>query len=463
MGQIQEIKPKEIFDFLNTLVLVPTILVKQDEILFSNHAFLELMGISDAIGSELEKDILQKMEEAGIFQKNHNDSNQQTDGKGKELRFIKNDGSIIFVQHHEKEVQYKGELCILVELQDITEKKIMERGWKHLSYVHEKMLRISQSILQADSIEQACDEILEKALECVEHAQLGSIFRIEKDMFRILAYRGYAKEIEKFVLPLNKAIIYSLSKGRMDETYYIRDVSNMEEFYPVHTEMGERTISSTVTSPIYVNGELFGIINIDSLETNAFTPDDLLTMQFVRNSVEIAISNRFLYEKNCYLAKYDALTSMYNRAQFNEAFGTIVNSNQETSFLFAIIDMNGLKHINDEYGHLFGDAAIRTMANAIKNITQKPDIAARIGGDEFYGMYFDTSEEALKERFERTIQFLKDNPCDDGNNRTELSFSYGIARYPQEGKNFTELTMAADERMYEYKKKYKEEHPYKGR
>ncbi|NCB74529.1 MAG: diguanylate cyclase [Clostridia bacterium] len=106
-----------------------------------------------------------------------------------------------------------------------------------------------------------------------------------------------------------------------------------------------------------------------------------------------------------YLSFHDQLTGLYNRRFFEEELRRIdIKKNFPLSFVYA--DVNGLKIINDAFGHAFGDEIIQNVAEVLKNECRSNDIIARIGGDEFVILLPQTtaaSVEKLVKRIEETI------------------------------------------------------------
>ena len=75
---------------------------------------------------------------------------------------------------------------------------------------------------------------------------------------------------------------------------------------------------------------------------------------------------------------------------------------------------------------------------------------ARYGGDEFVGVFFNTSEQNLVKKFEELNNYLKNNPINfDGYNIT-CSFSYGISKFPDDARSYVKLLKIADKKMYTY-------------
>ncbi|GMO50069.1 MAG: hypothetical protein Pg6C_13340 [Treponemataceae bacterium] len=149
----------------------------------------------------------------------------------------------------------------------------------------------------------------------------------------------------------------------------------------------------------------------------------------------------------------DTLTSIGNRAAFNDFIANLSRQTIKHSYSIAMIDMNDFKSINDTYGHSTGDNALVEMAQIIKNCIRSTDFAARYGGDEFviaikahHNMtrVMERIEESIVRRNEKTLLPYK------------LSISYGYdyftTRSPQ---NIDDFLKHIDQLMYEYKARFK--------
>jgi diguanylate cyclase (GGDEF)-like protein len=225
-------------------------------------------------------------------------------------------------------------------------------------------------------------------------------------------------------------------------------------------ENSTRMIKSAITAPITINGNFFGVVNVDATEIGAFTDDDLKVMQFIRDNVEIAITNHLLQEEKHILSQYDSLTGLYNRTIFEEIFEQVLEKSKryDETFQLVLIDLNGLKVLNDRLGHTAGDQLIKQFGNTLKKITRKSDVLGRYGGDEFVAVFHYARREDLHGKLRDLLQFLEDHPfCIEGTSCT-CSFSYGIATFGDDGLSLKELVQVADRRMYEFKEAYKSSH-----
>ena len=155
---------------------------------------------------------------------------------------------------------------------------------------------------------------------------------------------------------------------------------------------------------------------------------------------------------------HDPMTSLYNRRGMEITYNQRKDSLEpEDTVLIWIIDMDGLKYINDHFGHEHGDVGIITVSEAIRTISEKDDISARIGGDEFIiissGKY--TEQEGQK-RIKEFEQILADRNAAQKSKMYDITASIGFVCFPASEKDALEEKMKeADQRMYEYKNLHK--------
>lgn len=99
----------------------------------------------------------------------------------------------------------------------------------------------------------------------------------------------------------------------------------------------------------------------------------------------IAAENAFLHQKVREMAMIDPLTDIYNRYYFNDVLQREAKRIRRFGYSICVLmmDVDGLKSINDRYGHMTGDAVLRHIAEILKSCTREADMLARYGGDEF--------------------------------------------------------------------------------
>ncbi|HNS48071.1 MAG TPA: sensor domain-containing diguanylate cyclase [bacterium] len=175
----------------------------------------------------------------------------------------------------------------------------------------------------------------------------------------------------------------------------------------------------------------------------------------VRVTVLRDITSRRRFEEELRtISMRDELTGLYNRRGFftlaEQQMKISKRSKKDLVLLFA--DLNGLKHINDTFGHQEGDQAIIDAANILKTLFRESDIVARIGGDEFVVLAIgapDFSSKLLTERLKRGLdKFNAENV-----RKYQLAISTGLAIFsPEQPVSIDELLIQADRLMYQQKR-----------
>jgi diguanylate cyclase (GGDEF)-like protein len=147
--------------------------------------------------------------------------------------------------------------------------------------------------------------------------------------------------------------------------------------------------------------------------------------------------------------RIDSLTSIGNRAAFNDFIHSLTHQASKQAYSIAMIDMNDFKSINDTYGHGAGDNALIEMAKIIKASIRSSDFAARYGGDEFViAIKAHHDMKRLMERIECAVA------ARNGTTKApyKLCISYGFDRYTtHSNQNLAEFLEHIDRLMYEHK------------
>jgi len=163
---------------------------------------------------------------------------------------------------------------------------------------------------------------------------------------------------------------------------------------------------------------------------------------------ELARSNAVLEN----LSLMDELTGLYNRKGFFALaeHRRKLASRSEEPFCIAFVDLDGLKRINDTFGHHEGDRALLDAANVLRNSFRESDVLARLGGDEFAVFIADAVEDkiaGIRTRIQQNLTIC--NAATD--RRYPLSFSTGIASSGPNYSDIETLLARADTLMYEQK------------
>jgi diguanylate cyclase (GGDEF)-like protein/PAS domain S-box-containing protein len=151
-------------------------------------------------------------------------------------------------------------------------------------------------------------------------------------------------------------------------------------------------------------------------------------------------------------ASRDGLTGLANYRDFLESLEREIRRAARThqSFAILLLDLNGLKSINDRFGHIRGNLALKRLARVLKESCRNTDLAGRFGGDEFAVLMIDADDQQAWHLAERISNCLSQQP-----ETPALSVSIGLAIYPQDGSSAHEMLECADKRMYKNKKSFR--------
>lgn len=176
----------------------------------------------------------------------------------------------------------------------------------------------------------------------------------------------------------------------------------------------------------------------------------MMVMSYVIVLGGTLLDNAQLFDQVSHLAASDPLTGLANHRRLIEVLETEIQRSRRTGRSFAVLlfDLDGLKKINDRYGHLTGSRAIKRLGAALGSGSRAIDTPARYGGDEFALILPESGESEATQAAFRICEQLKA----DGQ-QPAISVSVGLAVYPQDGTSIDKLLGAADSALYRMKGK----------
>ena len=157
---------------------------------------------------------------------------------------------------------------------------------------------------------------------------------------------------------------------------------------------------------------------------------------------------------------HDILTGLYNRQAFNRVCTELFAAPERMGVAaLMMMDLDNLKHINDTYGHDWGDQYIRRTGQCLRENTPVETVCARLSGDEFLVLFYGYhSRDAVREKIGQLSRAMQQSVAQlPSGNALHISLSGGIAWYPDDGQDWETLKKYADFAMYQVK------HASKGR
>ncbi len=172
----------------------------------------------------------------------------------------------------------------------------------------------------------------------------------------------------------------------------------------------------------------------------------------------------FQMERILFESEHDSLTKLFNRRAGEQLLNILLRkaSESKSQLVLLLIDLDGFKQVNDNYGHEAGDQVLVEMANRMQATMRKEDVLIRFGGDEFIIAFVPKAESADEINFVVTklLEQFNTEIILHQNVTTIVSGSIGIAMFPEDGKDIETLIANADTAMYQSKKEGKNRATY---
>ena len=452
----EEVLLKSQQEFVSLFNSSPEALIYLDEkgnIIDINPRFAELFGynLNEVKGRNLDNGMIhppEKMEEGKWM--------TEKSLKGKfyyETIRKKKDGTLFPVSISVSRVMLDGKLQGAIGMyRDITERK-------HDEQLHQVLYNISKAANSAISLGQLYPLI---------HQELGSI--IDTSNFYIalvdekedkLYFPYHIDELEEDFEPQNleeKSLTCYIIKNKRSMLLNYDKIKKLKE-------NGELLNAGVITKdtfwfgvPLRVEDKVIGAMAIQSyINPNPYSEKDTTLLEFVSSQVATAIERKRVEEELERLTRYDTLTGTCNRRYGLELLQRQLKlaKRNKSPLLFAYIDLDNLKDINDEFGHKEGDKVMVQLVKLFKSILRDVDIIIRMGGDEFLAIFLDSSLKeipVIRKRLNQELNLLNQI----AKNPYPIEFSMGFSGYdPLHPQSVKELIRIADQKMYEDKKNKK--------
>ncbi len=293
-------------------------------------------------------------------------------------------------------------------------------------------------LFSADSIPSLAQHALNlvKTLLPYEHAQL---LLKRGDQLEVVAQVGMPPDL-RAALP---ALIASPSEP-VPQRGQIFDESHAQaaQFAP---------LTSLAVAPLRGGIRVQGVIALGRTEPPPFNELDLELLQTLAFQLTSILERAQLLSDLERLATTDGLTGLYNYRHFQERYREEVNLCRRYQHPLAVmlIDLDGFKQVNDEYGHLEGDYLLVQLSETLQQVLRSTEFIARYGGDEFVVLMPSTNLQGGVAAARRVAHAVQNTTFLDtaGNPRLKISVSIGVAAYPNSTDDPAQLLEKADEAL----------------
>jgi diguanylate cyclase (GGDEF)-like protein len=189
----------------------------------------------------------------------------------------------------------------------------------------------------------------------------------------------------------------------------------------------------------------------------AFTNQDLFAVDALTGSSAVPVANALRYQRTMHEATTDGLTGLVNAREFRRRLDIAFARPDRRDFPLSLllIDFDHFKSVNDLKGHQHGDLVLQMGARIVRGAVRGQDVVARYGGDELAVIVPDASGAAAQRLAYRIVDAVHGAAISTTAGH-QLTFSIGVATYPEDGLDATELINAADQALYLAKREGKD-------
>jgi GGDEF domain-containing protein len=242
----------------------------------------------------------------------------------------------------------------------------------------------------------------------------------------------------------------------------VEDLSRDPDLRPSALASGKAGLS-ILALPLVVKSRLMGAVYLDNTEQlAAFGARERELAEILAEHASIAIENAMLHRKST----QDRVTDVYNHSAFEQFLDDEVDRARKGGYSCGLlmIDVDDFKQINDVHGHEVGNDVLRNVAYTLSTTVRgadivarakdgpSPPVVARYGGDEFEIILPGATREGAMSTAKRLATLFRGQKFESGGKRLKLSVSVGVAVFPIDAPDTSELILRADEALYQAKR-----------
>jgi diguanylate cyclase (GGDEF)-like protein len=312
--------------------------------------------------------------------------------------------------------------------------KSNEKQLKALSAINRIHGHIGEN-LGLEEISRIVVEELCNAVSCTACA----IVLIEGEKIRILSLKGFSKMLAEGELLADLPVIKYVANKK--EAICTGDIAN---HHVIGSVSGACFAKSLICTPILINNQTRGIIELDSPDQNAFDEQDYGLVELMAKEMSIAMQHSFMQAQVKLLTVKDDVTGCLNRKQFDEDLETEIarakRYHRPLAFLMIVVDW--FKRYTDFHGLKKGDELLKQLADLFRANVRGVDTVYRYGGEEFIILLPETTEKNahhVAKRIKRIMEQIYFEGERQSQPNKKITLSMEVAGYPWDGEGKEEL------------------------
>ncbi|HTP02002.1 MAG TPA: sensor domain-containing diguanylate cyclase [Anaerolineales bacterium] len=310
--------------------------------------------------------------------------------------------------------------------------------------------KLSLNLTSSLDLQTVLDAVVTEAMRLVKNARSAHIFLYENAKLEFGAsLNDDGLRNTPLALPRPHGLTYMVARG--GEQVIIEDMQK----HPLYVNTPGDWLGSIIGIPLKFNDNIVGVMNLSRTNRGGFNSSELRLLGLLADQAAVAISNASLHQTVSRQAYSDMVTGLPNRRALDERLDEEVIKARRTGSTFAVImlDVDGFKSVNDNYGHAIGDQVLRSIFNFLATGLRSTDFLARYGGDELTLILSQSDPPSAIVVVQKVLELVQQYSfAIPGGDVIHLGLSCGIAMFPAHANTAANLLRAADEALYRAKK-----------
>ena len=346
-----------------------------------------------------------------------------------------------------------GQAEVLSIVRDVTDRKRAEEKFQEYEKLQQLLMNMATDLINVplEKVDQAIDEML-KAVG--EFTKADRVYIFKHDYNRRVTSNthewcaeGITTEIDNLQeFPFERFIDF-LETNQKGEIVHIPDVAQLPANHAMRALFEAQDIQSMIMLPMFSEDINTGFVGFDAVkQKRTFTEQEIKLLKVLAEITSNVLARQKAETNIRYISFHDQLTGLYNR-HFLEEEMIRLNTKRQLPLAVIMADLNGLKLVNDTYGHDSGDELLKTAATIIRKSCREEDVIARWGGDEFVVLLPQTAAEEARLICTRITESCRGAFVED----VPVSIALGIAAKASEIKSLIETLQEAENEMYRQK------------
>ncbi|MDH4100046.1 MAG: diguanylate cyclase [Nitrospirota bacterium] len=310
--------------------------------------------------------------------------------------------------------------------------------------------KIAAELSHRDNPDELAEIILTGLRELVDY-DVSTIMLLEGSTLYVVAERGFPDSQTALELQFDTDSNPRIKRVVEEKKAFIfRDPNEVDPFDGI---LQVKKVHSCLIAPMYLGDRMLGILTLDKQIPGLYDDETIRLVSILAHHAAISFERAERHETLEKLASTDGLTGLYNRRSLDIAIAreeARLKRNRVPSSV-VMVDADGVKLVNDRYGHEAGDAFLKRIADILKGNCRVTDVVCRYGGDEFVILMPETTGGGAKRFINLVTRKMDTDPGFQIDEELRLTVSIGAACSTETG-SIDEALKLADERMYESKR-----------